>query len=248
MFRRFMLALWLLAALEGHAGQVVEDRGVDAAGGGAATAGPYFLMDTVGQWAVGLSSSATYALAHGFWNAPDSASPPTAATLLSFRAVREGLTAVALTWTTGVEFDLLGFHVERLEPAGTWSRVNARILPANGSSRPKDYAIRDGQAVPSGPAKYRLLQVDLHGGLRVLDETEAVTMWSARISVTNGSVELEVEGIAGTRTVVLSTTDVVHGPWTMVGEVEIGEPGTGVLSVPLAGEDAARFYRWVNSE
>ena len=96
MRRRVLLALGLLGACAGFAGHVVEERGVNAAGGGAADAGPYLLVDTIGQAAVGSSSSSSYSLAHGFWNPIESGSLPTAASLLSFRAVRDGSVSVTL--------------------------------------------------------------------------------------------------------------------------------------------------------
>jgi hypothetical protein len=59
--------------------QITEPRGVLGAGGGSATAGIYALTDTAGQFSVGAASSATYAVAEGFWPSPGFA--PVAAAL-----------------------------------------------------------------------------------------------------------------------------------------------------------------------
>lgn len=69
-----LLACPLLASA-----QVSEPRGVLGAGGGSATAGVYGLTDTAGQFSVGAASSATYAVAEGFWPSPGFA--PVAAAL-----------------------------------------------------------------------------------------------------------------------------------------------------------------------
>jgi hypothetical protein len=69
-----LLACPLLASA-----QVSAPRGVLGAGGGSATAGVYRLTDTAGQFSVGAASSATYAVAEGFWPSPGNA--PVATTL-----------------------------------------------------------------------------------------------------------------------------------------------------------------------
>ena len=53
------------------------ERTVLPAGGGAAASAKYTLTDTAGQPCVGVASSATYAVADGFW--PDYGDPPAAA-------------------------------------------------------------------------------------------------------------------------------------------------------------------------
>jgi hypothetical protein len=69
--------------------QITEPRGVLGAGGGSTTAGNYSLTDTTGQPVVGTASSATYAVADGFWPEPGDA--PVAGTLnLSVKAGQTG--------------------------------------------------------------------------------------------------------------------------------------------------------------
>ena len=51
-------------------------RDVTADGGGAASAGPYALIDTIGQLADGPSSSSAYSIASGFWGTFESAPAP----------------------------------------------------------------------------------------------------------------------------------------------------------------------------
>jgi len=64
---------------------VAASRGVLGSGGGPATAGTYALTDTTGQPVVGTASSATYAVADGFWPEPGDA--PVAGTMnLSVKA------------------------------------------------------------------------------------------------------------------------------------------------------------------
>ncbi len=65
------LVLWLRAAPE---------RGVLAAGGGSSEASAYAMTDTIGQPAIGTASSASYALAAGFW--PDYGAAPVAAAMI----------------------------------------------------------------------------------------------------------------------------------------------------------------------
>lgn len=55
-----------LALLPTAQAQLSADQSVSAAGGGTSSAGPYALIDTIGAEPVGESSSATYAVKHGF--------------------------------------------------------------------------------------------------------------------------------------------------------------------------------------
>jgi hypothetical protein len=57
--------------------------------------------------------------------------PPTAVSLAYFRAQSVGTNQVLLEWRTLVEFDALGFYVERQGAAG-WERVTQQIIPALG--------------------------------------------------------------------------------------------------------------------
>jgi ubiquitin len=59
--------------------QAAIERGVLGDGGGGAAAGVYALTDTAGQPCVGISSSATYGVADGFW--PDYGGTPLAASI-----------------------------------------------------------------------------------------------------------------------------------------------------------------------
>ena len=89
MFCLSLLAWPLLATA-----QTTEPRGVFGAGGDPATAGVYALTDTAGQPVVGTSSSATYAVADGFW--PDYGDAPVVGAALNLGAVAGQVTTLSL--------------------------------------------------------------------------------------------------------------------------------------------------------
>ena len=80
-FRHRLMPLALSVLLCGvtalNAATATLERTVLPAGGGAAASAKYTLTDTTGQPCVGVASSATYAVADGFW--PDYGDPPVAA-------------------------------------------------------------------------------------------------------------------------------------------------------------------------
>ncbi len=85
----------------------------------------------------------------------------TAVRLASFEATASDQ-AVDLTWRTASELDNLGFHLYRsLSEAGPWTRLNASLIPGQGSSPlGAAYAFRDADVLEGTRYFYRLEDVD----------------------------------------------------------------------------------------
>ena len=83
--------------------------------------------------------------------------------LSSFTARRTSSSNVALAWTTSMEINNSGFHVERLiGNSGNWETVGfvSSQAPAGNSADPLNYTFAD-RNVTKGITQYRLRQVDL---------------------------------------------------------------------------------------
>lgn len=173
---------------------------------------------------------------------PPASPPPTAAILMAFDArwIRTG--EVALAWRTGVEFGLLGFHLQRREGNGDWLDVNAGIIPSAGNGRPTPYGFVEVHVPAAGEVWYRLLAVDFSGQKHVMAETTAQVGLRAEIALTSSGLTISVLGQAG-QAVVETTSDVAHGPWLPVTELRLDAEGHAVQQMPMAGTEAARFYR-----
>ena len=89
---------------------------------------------------------------------------PTAARLVSFVAQRSGR-AVAVSWRTGSEADVLGFHLWRANAKGVSRRLNDTLIAATRSGRASGagYRLLDRTARGRRPYTYRLQVVDLGG-------------------------------------------------------------------------------------
>lgn len=101
---------------------------------------------------------------------------PTAARLLDFDATLRG-PVVGLSWTTGPEAGVAGFHVHRAaHPEGPWARIHPELIPARGSAAAgAQYTLLD----RPGPGTwfYRLEDLDLKG-----HSTQHPEVVSARIA------------------------------------------------------------------
>jgi len=128
-----LIVVWTLAADTRSGGNVVfTTETYDA--GGARTSGGAVVNDGslggVGDQVIGGGITLNGGYPAQF---PPTAPPPTAAILLSFDARWTRAGEVALDWQTGVEFDLLGFQLQRQEANGKWLGVNAGIIPSVGT-------------------------------------------------------------------------------------------------------------------
>lgn len=114
-----LLVLGWLTALPGRAMPPLasEERGVEAAGGGVSTAGPYCLTDTVGQPVVDQATAASYTLAHGFWN-------PLASLVPAIRILEPPDTPFSVSASVA-SYDLVG---EAVGVAGTMRWTNILTL------------------------------------------------------------------------------------------------------------------------
>jgi hypothetical protein len=159
---------------------------------------------------------------------------PTAARLDYFRAQQAG-GGVVLSWRTLVEYDVLGFVVER-EGSGGWERVNGRMIPAGGQDlRPHVYEL---SAAGTG-GRYRLLEVDLRSRTRVVAEAPVQLAGVLAVTVEGGSLRIAWVGAAGESGVLESRTDGVQGRWEAVGEIR----GEAPVRRALNPKDPVRFFR-----
>lgn len=235
-------AVWPLAADTRTGGSVAITAEVSDGGGGQSRGGAIVNDGSVGG--VGDQSTAATVVVNGGYPAQlPVPTPPTAATLLSFSARWSGTGEVALDWQTGVEFDLLGFYVARQGIDGAWRRVNPGIIPAAGSGRPNRYSFIEGDVPAGSQIRYRLLEVNLSGQQHAVGEALVEAGLQAGIALTSTGLTLSVQGAAGGRIVVETTTDVAHGLWVPVAEVGLDTNGGGILETRVEGERSARFYR-----
>jgi hypothetical protein len=233
---------WPLGADTRTGGSVAITAEVTDGGGGQSSGGAVVNDGSLG--AVGDQSTGATVVVNGGYPAQIPVpTPPTAAVLLSFSAswLRPG--EVTLDWQTGVEFDLLGFHVERQRIDGVWLRVNPGIIPAAGGGRPNRYSFVEGDVPPASQIRYRLLEVNLSGQPHVVGEALVQVGLQAGIALSSTGLTLSVQGAGGDRILVETTTDVAQGLWVPVAELSVDADGSGILQTRVEGESSARFYR-----
>lgn len=238
----WLIAGWTLAADTRSGGNVVFTTEIYDAGGARTSGGAVVNDGSLGG--IGDQVTGGGVTINGGYPAqlPSPAPPPTAATLLSFDARWTRAGEVALEWQTGVEFDLLGFQLQRQEANGEWLGVNAGIIPSVGTGQPNRYRFVEPTVPAAGIVRYRLLEVDQSGQLHVVAETVAQVGLHAGIALTPSGLTIWVQGRAGPA-VVETATDVAHGPWQPVSEPRLDAAGQAVLQVPMAEAGSARFYR-----
>lgn len=87
-------------------------------------------------------------------------SAPLPVTLISFEAVKEGLTSL-LTWTTSMEMNSDRFEIERSRDAKTWNKLEDVAAAINSNVKMR-YDFTD-ETPESGTNYYRLKMIDLDG-------------------------------------------------------------------------------------
>ncbi len=168
---------------------------------------------------------------------------PTAATLAYFRARVTGPETVSVQWGTLVEFDVLGFRVERATGSAAWQRATEGVVPATGSNlQPQTYVVQDGGpgAVPG--SRYRLIELDLAGQPRVVAETIAEAALATGVKQDAHGLSIEVRGNALGR-VVVETSVEAGGPWSAVEVLRLDAAGSGIIRLQANSSEPARFYR-----
>ena len=231
---------WRLVADTRTGGNVAITAEVFDGGGGQSSGGTIVNDGSLG----GLGDQATgggVTISGGYPAQLPWAAPPTAAILISFDARRTPSGEVVLEWQTGVEFDLLGFQLQRQGPEGDWLDVTG-LMPSAGDGRPNRYGFIEVGLPAAGEVRYRLLEMDLSGQPHVVGEALAWVGLQAVIALTSGGLTISVQGQAG-GAVVETATDVAHGPWQPVSELGLDAAGQAALRVPLAEAGAIRFYR-----
>jgi hypothetical protein len=167
--------------------------------------------------------------------------PPTAARLLEFAATWVGAGSVALTWRTGVEFDLIGFRLQRESPAGEWTMVRAGMIPAQGGGRPNLYLLIDANA-REGTGKYRLFLVDTRGSASLAAEVVALRQWLVGLESGPVGLRLQIQGEPNVSAVIETSTN-VRGPWAELQTIRLSPAGDGTLLLPVDRQESTRFYR-----
>jgi hypothetical protein len=169
--------------------------------------------------------------------------PPTAVILAYFNAVWAGEGTVDLAWGTGVEYDVLGFFVDRRAEDESWARVTGQLLPATGANQqPQSYRATDANAPAAAGLKYRLVGVNLSGQEHVLAEATVRASAAIRAVRTSTGVRLEVRGEPNA-TVAVEAAPSVTGPWTDVQTLALDGRGASTLWVGADGQASVRFYR-----
>lgn len=174
---------------------------------------------------------------------PPEPPPPTAAVLLAFDARCLGGGEVTLRWEIGVEFDLLGFQIQRQGRSGEWVTINAGIFPAGGGGGSNRYTFLDSDAPDASQTRYRLLAVNLSGQSSFLSETVGRPALQAGIGLTPAGLLISVRGIGMGRVVVETATDAILGPWVPTAELNLDADGNSLLPATVDPEGPARFYR-----
>lgn len=171
------------------------------------------------------------------------APPPTGIVLDSFGAIWAGPGMVVVNWRTGVESNLIGFHVEREVSADEWLRVSPAIILALGGSQPNSYRFEEANVPQTELVKYRLVQVAINGELIPLKETIVQVGVKAAIAMTASGLQLRVEGLADSQVHIEVASDVVRGPWTRHGSIVLDPSGSGGADLEVAAGEPTRFYR-----
>jgi hypothetical protein len=211
----------------GIAGFAAEDFTLDTAGVANGLAGGSFKLSVVGM---DLVLSFTQA-------------PPTAVGLAYFDAVPVGEGEVRLGWGTLVEYDVIGFQVDRWPGKGDWERVTPQIIPATGwGQQPQSYGAMDVKPWAAARSKYRLVEVNLRGQERVVAEATVQAAITAGMTRTSEGLSLEVHGVPNA-TVVVEATASVMGPWTSVLVGTLDSHGASTFSVAMDHQASAWFFR-----
>jgi len=94
---------------------------------------------------------------------PSPTEPPTAVSLVSFKAKVNGYDSVTLAWETASEVDNAGFNIYRSKRTdGTYKKVNGKLIPAQGGgSFGASYSYEDTHG--KGTYYYKLEDVDTYG-------------------------------------------------------------------------------------
>jgi len=168
---------------------------------------------------------------------------PTAVSVVAFQAILDPHGQVQLHWSTGVEFDLLGFRVERRSSGGASVRLGAGLIPARGNPQAAEYALADlvGPGVVGG--SYRLVEVDLQGRERSVLETTVKPGITIEIAMREGGFVVEARGASGARVVLERAADVVRGPWIALQAITFDRTGAGSFVVKGDAAEPAQFYR-----
>ncbi len=167
---------------------------------------------------------------------------PIAVRLIRFEARWNIRGEVDLTWQTGVEFDLIGFIVERLQQDGAWGTVQAGVVPASGGGRPTDYALGDAEASRFGTGRYRLVELNWRGMKHQVAETVARSALAARSGRAVAVVELILQG-APFHELGLECASEAGGPWTCSRRFVLGGTGALILLESADGLETQRFFR-----
>jgi hypothetical protein len=175
-----------------------EECGVDAAGGGAAMAGPYAAIDTVGQPAIGQASSAPCAFAAGFWNNVNDL--PVAPSVTFTRGanmtlkIRIADVLAACSDPNGESLTLTGLGASAQGATITTTASHILYTPLNNNNDSFSYTVSDaGGGSITGTIS---IVVVTPGGL------------AAAITVTAGTVTVRFFGIPGFAYAVQRATDV----------------------------------------
>ena len=172
---------------------------------------------------------------------------PTAAGLEYFRVLDAGEGQVALSWRTLVEYDLIGFHVERSNGTGGWEKVTPGIIPSTGSTlQPQSYGFTSVSVPGSHSPTYRLVEVDLRGQEHVIAEAMAGAELTGRISTAADGLNLdfELQGKPKLSVTVQASTS-VQGPWMTVQSLTLDDRGRAVVNLERDLNESARFFRVV---
>lgn len=168
---------------------------------------------------------------------------PTSVPLAGFRAKSIEGRAV-LDWRTLVEFDMVGFHLERTAVSGGWERITRTIIPARAFDlQPHDYRFEDAGIGDGLGIRYRLLRVDAGGAEGIL--AEAALEHGAKLTVerTVSGLQIKVEGPAMASMVIEGSGHINNGPWIEVGTVVLDDKGRGALRLDKPLGDTIGFYR-----
>lgn len=140
------------------------------AGGGSASSASFTDDATMGQAAVGPSTSASFRSGSGFTYPLDTDNEPLPVELTRFEGTVDGR-SVQLRWQTASETNNAGFRVEHRRPvAGAWTRLGFVESKASGGTTTEaqsyQYAVED---LAVGTHAFRLTQVDLSGATHLHD-------------------------------------------------------------------------------
>lgn len=168
--------------------------------------------------------------------------PPTAGELSILSARRTTGLQVDIRWSTLVEYDVIGYQVERLQLDGSWKALEDGAIQAWNNGRPNTYEVGD-SADFNHTVSYRLLKWTSDGQAVSLGTTTLEPGPLLGLSMNSDALQLSINGRNAGKVMVETSTLSPSGPWVELKEVQLDGAGMGFVRLAIQHSETSRFYR-----